>query len=83
MIVSREIALYQKKDDSYIESFEIDLSINELVSILNVDVLVDPDVYMIYQINKEQYSKIHKLIPNLKEIDFNKVDLFYECSQID
>ncbi|MFV8324857.1 hypothetical protein [Flavobacterium sp. ZS1P14] len=81
MLVTREIAIYQKDGDKHIESFEIDLSIDELVSILNVDTNEDPNVYMVYEINNEQYSQIQKIIPSLKEIDFDNVELFCECFQ--
>ncbi len=81
MKVSREIAIYQKEGDKYIESFEIDLSVDELVNILNVNTDEDPNVYMVYDISKEQYSQIQKIIPKLKEIDFDNVELFYECFQ--
>jgi hypothetical protein len=81
MKVSREIAIYQKEGEKYIESFEIDLSVDKLVNILNVDTDEDPNVYMVYDINKEQYLQIQKIIPSLKEIDFDNVELFYECFQ--
>jgi hypothetical protein len=79
MKVSREIAIYQKNSDKYIESFKINLSVVELVNILNVDTNEDPDVYMIYNISKKQYLQITKINPILKEIDFENVELFYEC----
>ncbi len=81
MKVSREIAIYQKKDEKYIESFEIDLSVDKLVNILSVDTDEDPNVFMVYDINKEQYTQIQKIIPSLKEIDFDNGELFYECFQ--
>lgn len=83
MKVTREIAVYQKNGDKYFESFEIDLLVDELVNILNVNTNEDPNVYMVYNINKEQYSKFQKLIPILKEIDFDDVELSYECFQVD
>ncbi|RZK51457.1 MAG: hypothetical protein EOO87_17625, partial [Pedobacter sp.] len=76
MAVNREIVVYQKQDDKFVESFEIDLSIDLLIEILNVDIQEDPDVYMVYQIDKNQYLKFQKLIPNLKELDFSNIDLF-------
>ena len=81
MKLSRQIAIYQKEGDKFIESFEIDLSVSELINILNVNTNEDPEVCMVYSINKEQYSKIQKKVPALKEIDFDSVDLFYECFQ--
>ena len=80
-MVVREIAIYQKEGDKHIESFEIDLSVEKLINILNVDTDKDPNVYMVYAINKAQFLQLQKLIPNLKEINFENVELFYECFQ--
>jgi len=82
MEVKREIAVYQKKGDKFIESFKIDISANILINILKVDAEDDPNVYLLYTIDKEQYSEFQKLIPTLKNIDFNDVELFYECFQV-
>ncbi|RXR21479.1 DUF7683 domain-containing protein [Flavobacterium stagni] len=80
-MIVREIAIYQKEGDKYIKSFEIDLSAEKLINILNVDTDKDPNVYMVYAINKAQFLQLQKLIPNLKEINFENVELFYECFQ--
>lgn len=83
MKVIREIAIYQKDGDKFIESFEIDFSVDELIKILHVDIEEDPNVYKVYDLNKEQYSQILKIVPNLKEIDFDNFELFYECFQVE
>lgn len=80
-MIVREIAIYQKEGDKFIESFVIDLSVDKLINILNVDTDEDPNVYMVYDINKEQFLQLQNIIPNLKEIDFDNVELFYECFQ--
>lgn len=82
MKLIREIVVYQKQGDKLIESFEIDLSVDELIDILNVNKLEDPEVYMVYKINQDQYSKFKYKMSNLKEIDFNNFEIFYECYKI-
>jgi hypothetical protein len=82
MTVRREIVVYQKEGDKFIEKVEIDVSIDFLIGILDVNIEEDPNVYMIYKIDEEQYSKFQKLIPDLKVRDFNDIDLFCECFQV-
>ncbi|MEC4003198.1 hypothetical protein OX283_000895 [Flavobacterium sp. SUN052] len=80
-MIIREIAVYSRVNDNHIESYEIDLSVDELITILNVDIDKDPNVYMIYEINETQYSLFLNLIPSLKVFDLENVELFYECFQ--
>lgn len=82
MILSREIAFYQKKGSAQINSIVINIPVEKLIDILNVDIEDDSNLYKIYEINKNQYVKLKELIPQLLEIDFRKVAVYYECRQV-
>lgn len=79
--VIRELALYERIGDKYIESYELDLSLNQLIELFNIDINIDPNVYMIYEINIEQFEKLIKIKSELRQLDFNKFHIYYECSQ--
>ncbi len=82
MKLKREIAIYQKDGDKYIDSFEINLPIEKLVNILNVDLEDDPEIYNVYEIDENQYLQLKELVPELSKINFHKVAMFYECCQV-
>ena len=82
MILSREIAFYQKKGSAQINSFVINVPIEKLIDILNIDIEDDSNLYKIYEINKNQYVKLKELIPQLLKVDFRKVAVYYECRQV-
>ncbi len=82
MKISREIGVYQKQGEEFLDSFPINLPEKELIRILNVFTEDDPNLYKIYPINEGQYLDILALIPELPNYDFNEVEIFYECHQI-
>jgi hypothetical protein len=82
MNVSREIAFYEKTGETHIESFPINIPLTKLISILDVDIEDDPEVYKIYEINEKQFLELQKFVPELKRIDFENIDVFYECFEI-
>lgn len=82
MKIIREIAFYEKTGETHIESFSINIPLAKLISILDVDIEDDPEVYKIYEINENQFLELQKFVPELKRIDFEKIDVFYECFKI-
>ncbi|WP_431243916.1 DUF7683 domain-containing protein [Flavobacterium sp. P21] len=82
MNVLREIVIYQKEGDKFIDSVEINLSSEKLIEILNVDIEDDPEIYLVYEINNEQFLKLLELAPELSNINFDEVAIYYECSEI-
>ena len=82
MNVTREIVIYQKDGDNQIDSFEINLSVEDLIDILNIDANDDPNVYKVYQATYNQYLKLIQLVTELPKYHFDQNDIFYECYQI-
>ncbi|RED25389.1 hypothetical protein BD847_2140 [Flavobacterium cutihirudinis] len=82
MNIVREIVAYQKEGDKFIDSVEIDLSIEKLIEILNVNIEDDPGVYLVYEIDKKQFFKLLELAPELSKINFDEGAIYYECSEI-
>jgi hypothetical protein len=39
----------------------------------------DSELFDVYPLGEKELSKLAFLIPQLKELDFNRVELFYEC----
>ncbi|WDO13633.1 hypothetical protein MH928_02770 [Flavobacterium sp. WW92] len=82
MNVSREIVIYQKDGDNQIDSFEINLSVEDLIDILNIDANDDLNIYKVYQVTYNQYLKLIQLVTELSKYHFDQNDIFYECYQI-
>jgi hypothetical protein len=81
MKVTREISVYEKDGDKYLNSCQINLSLEKMIDILNIDLEKDPEVYDVYKINLKQYIYLKEFIPELLVLNFNKVEIFYECHQ--
>lgn len=82
MNVIREIAIYQKDGDKQIDSFKINLSIDDLIYLLDIDRMDDPNAYKQYEITYKQYLELIRLVPKLSKFNFNEGTIFYECYQI-
>jgi hypothetical protein len=82
MNVSREISIYEKYGSALIESFVTNIPVETLAHILNVKIDDDPNLYKVYPVNEIQYSMLMQITPELKGVDFNSCEVFYECFQI-
>ena len=81
MKLIREISVYEKDNDKYLNSFSVNLSLEKMINLLDIDLDNDPAVYDVYKINKSQFNYLKEFIPELLLLNFNEVELFYECCQ--
>jgi hypothetical protein len=82
MDVTRLITAYEKAGDKLIKDVDINnISLNILIQIIAVDE-DDENVYKVYKLTKSQFQKLSQLVPELHEMDFNKLDVFYECYRL-
>ena len=83
MNIERFIAIYDKDDNSLLDDIKIDLSTTVLLETLDIDKEDDPDVYKAYHITDPQFGKLKTLISGLEGFDFNMVDMYLECYNIE
>jgi hypothetical protein len=82
MNVQRVIAIYEKDGEKQLKEIILSESIfSSLEKIINKDA-DDPNAYKVYRITKNQFLKLLAILPKLSNIDFNKVELFFECYQV-
>jgi hypothetical protein len=79
MKLKRVIAIYEKQGDKFLYDYSInDVEIEKLKAIISANEN-DPDLFDVYVIGEKECSELVNFIPQLKELDFEQVELFYEC----
>lgn len=79
MKLKRVIAIYEKQGDKFLYDYSInDVEIEKLKAIISANEN-DPDLFDVYFIGEKEFSELVNFIPQLKELDFEQVELFYEC----
>jgi hypothetical protein len=81
MKVIRKLALYNRLEEKYIKSFEVKLPLDDLIELLCINIEIDPNVYMFYEVGYEQYVKFSVSIPELVDFKFEDCSIYYECFQ--
>lgn len=82
MKVNRVIGVYERTSDKHIKDVSLnEVSIDRLKEIMNPSV-DDPDLYMIYKINIQQYQLLVNLVPLLSDENFDNSDMYYECNRV-
>lgn len=79
MKIKRLISVYSIRNDNLIKEFDIgNIQVDTINAILphNEE---DPNFYMVYKLNKEQFENFRGLVPLLFTIDFNSdIEIYLE-----
>jgi hypothetical protein len=79
MELKRVISVYKKNSDEFLSEYSLnDVPLNRLKAIITLKD-DDSELFDVYPLGEKELSKLAFLVPQLKELDFNRVELFYEC----
>lgn len=79
MELKRVISVYKKNSDKFLSEYSLnDVPLNRLKAIITLKD-DDSELFDVYPLGEKELSKLAFLVPQLKELDFNRVELFYEC----
>jgi hypothetical protein len=80
MDVMRVIAVYEKDGEKLLHEYPInkDISVDRLKEIITTRDN-DPEIYQIYPLSMSEWMAFSVFMPEIKELDLAKVELFYEC----
>jgi hypothetical protein len=79
MKLRRVISVYEKEGEKFLSEYSLnDVPIERLKEIIAVKD-DDPELFDVHPIGEKERYMLAFLVPQLKELDFNQVELFYEC----
>jgi hypothetical protein len=79
MELRRVISVYEKKGEKFLFEYSLnDVPLDRIKAIITVKD-DDAELYDVYSLGEKELSELACLVPQLKELDFNQVELFYEC----
>jgi hypothetical protein len=79
MELIRVISVYEKKGEKFLCEYSLNgLTLERLKAIITVND-DDFDLFDVYHLGEKELSEFVFLVPQLRELDFNQVELFLEC----
>lgn len=70
------LAVYNKVDDHLLQDYNVDQVKGRVQKILR---LKGEDCLKIHHITEDQFLALSKLVPALLDLEYNTIELYYEC----
>lgn len=79
MELRRVISVYEKIGEKFLREYSLDdVPLERLKEIIAMKD-DDPELFNVYAVGEKELSELAFIVPQLKALDINHVELFYEC----